>query len=210
MTDPVAKVEVFTLTQPRETPYLGAARPGEEPNAQGYLVRRGNRTVYPIFDRSVLVRLETRNGAVGWGETYGLAAPGAVGAIINDLLASFVIGRDPADPEVIFDDLYDLMRVRGYTGGFYVDALAAIDIALWDIAGQQAGKPVVELLGGVKQDGILAYVSGLPEPTREKRAELALSWQEKASTPSSLPARWLMMARLPKSSICVPLWDQKL
>ncbi|MGH0002276.1 mandelate racemase/muconate lactonizing enzyme family protein [Pseudovibrio ascidiaceicola] len=179
MTDPVAKVEVFTLTQPRETPYLGAARPGEEPNAQGYLVRRGNRTVYPIFDRSVLVRIETRNGAVGWGETYGLAAPGAVGAIINDLLASFVVGRDPADPEVIFDDLYDLMRVRGYTGGFYVDALAAIDIALWDIAGQQAGKPVVELLGGVKQDGILAYISGLPEATREKRAELALSWQEK-------------------------------
>ncbi|SDR48057.1 mandelate racemase/muconate lactonizing enzyme family protein [Pseudovibrio sp. Tun.PSC04-5.I4] len=177
MTDRVAKVEVFTLTQPRDTPYLGAARPGEEPNAQGYLVRKGNRTVYPIFDRSVLVRIETRNGVVGWGETYGLAAPGAVGAIINDLLAGFTIGRDPKDPAGIFDDLYDLMRVRGYTGGFYVDALAALDIALWDIAGRQAEKSVADLLGGAVHDTIPAYISGLPEPTSEARAELALSWQ---------------------------------
>ena len=41
---------------------------------------------------------------------------------------------------VIHEDLYDLMRVRGYTGGFYLDALAAIDIALWDIC-RQARRP---------------------------------------------------------------------
>lgn len=179
MTDPVAHIQVYTLTQPRDVPYLGAARPGEEPNARGYLVRKGNRTVYPIFDRSVLVRVETKNGVVGWGETYGLAAPGAVGAIINDLLADFTIGRDPGDPAAVFDDLYDLMRVRGYTGGFYVDALGAIDIALWDIAGQQAGKRVVDLLGGAVHDRIPAYISGLPEQTRQARAELAQSWQSR-------------------------------
>ncbi|MFV0382975.1 mandelate racemase/muconate lactonizing enzyme family protein [Paracoccus sp. (in: a-proteobacteria)] len=179
MTDPVTSVHVFTLTLQRETPYLGAARPGEKPNAQGYLVRRGNRTVYPVFDRSVLVRIRTAQGVTGWGETYGLVAPGAVGALINDLLAGFVIGRDPADPAAIFDDLYDLMRVRGYTGGFYVDALAAIDIALWDIAGRQAGRSVADLLGGAKQARIPAYVSGLPEPTRALRAALAASWQDK-------------------------------
>lgn len=177
MSDRVAKVEVFTLTQPRDTPYLGAARAGEEPNARGYLVRKGNRTVYPIFDRSILVRIETQHGVVGWGETYGLAAPGAVGAIIGDLLADFTIGRDPSDPAAVFDDLYDLMRVRGYGGGFYVDALAAIDIALWDIAGRQTGKSVAEFLGGPRHVTIPAYVSGLPEKTREARAELAQSWQ---------------------------------
>ena len=77
-------------------------------------MRQGNRTVYPIFDRSALVRIETRDGVVGWGETYGLVAPGAVGAIIGDLLTDFVIGRDPSDPSAIYDDLYDLMRVRSY------------------------------------------------------------------------------------------------
>lgn len=177
MTDPVKTVEVFTLTIPRDTPYLGATRSGEEPNARGYFVRKGNKTVYPTFDRSVLVRLETRHGVVGWGETYGIVAPGAVGEIINDLLADFVIGRDPADPEAIYDDLYDLMRVRGYTGGFYVDALAAIDIALWDIAGRQAGKPLADLLGGTGRTSLAGYVSGLPRKTREERAALAREWQ---------------------------------
>ncbi|WP_319518506.1 mandelate racemase/muconate lactonizing enzyme family protein [uncultured Martelella sp.] len=179
MNDTVARINVFTLTQPRDTPYLGAARAGEEPNARGYLVRKGNRTVYPIFDRSVLVRIETDHGVIGWGETYGLAAPGAVGEIIRDLLADFTIGRDPTDPPAVFDDLYDLMRVRGYTGGFYVDALAAIDIALWDIAGRLADKPVADLLGTRCHQTIPAYVSGLPEKTREARAALAVHWQER-------------------------------
>lgn len=179
MSDAVKSVEVFTLTLPRDTPYLGAARPGEEPNAQGYLVRKGNKTVYPIFDRSVLVRIETEKGVTGWGETYGLVAPGAVGAIINDLLAGFTVGRDPSDPSAIYDDLYDLMRVRGYTGGFYVDSLAAIDIALWDIAGRIAGQPVCELLGGVSGRTIPAYISGLPEKTKAERAALAKRWQDR-------------------------------
>jgi L-alanine-DL-glutamate epimerase-like enolase superfamily enzyme len=179
MTDPVASVQVFSLTLPRDKPYLGIARPGEEPNAQGYLVRRGNRTVYPTFDRSVLVRVETAGGVVGWGETYGIVAPGAVSAIINDLLAGFIIGRDPSDPTAIYDDNYDLMRVRGYTGGFYVDALAALDIALWDIAGRLARQPVAVLLGPVLHRTIPAYVSGLPEPTRAARVGLARHWQDR-------------------------------
>lgn len=178
MTSPVASVEVFTLTQPRKTPYLGALRPGEEMNANGYIVRKRNRTVYPTFDRSVLVRLTTQAGTVGWGETYGIVAPGAVGAIINDLLAGFVIGREATDPAAIYDDLYDLMRVRGYTGGFYVDALAALDIALWDIAGREAGRSVRDLLDG-GTDTIPAYVSGLPEPTMAARADLARHWQDR-------------------------------
>lgn len=179
MSDMVKSVEAFTLTLPRDTPYLGASRKGEEPNEKGYFVRKGNRTVYPIFDRSILVRIETKNGVVGWGETYGLVAPGAVGELIKDLLADFTIGRDPSDPSAIYDDLYDLMRVRGYTGGFYVDALCAIDIALWDIAGKLSNKSVADLLGGVKHNRIPAYLSGLPEKTIDARAALAKSWQER-------------------------------
>lgn len=177
MSEIITSVQAFTLTQPRDVPYLGAARPGEEPNAKGYLVRKGNKTVYPTFDRSILVRVETSNGTVGWGETYGLVAPGAVGELIKDLLADFTIGRDPTDPTAIYDDLYDLMRVRGYTGGFYVDALCAIDIALWDVAGKIAKSSIANLLGGIKHDRIPAYISGLPEKTLETRVALAQSWK---------------------------------
>lgn len=179
MSDTVKSVECFALTIPRDTPYLGSPRDGEGANARGYIVRKGNKTVYPTFDRSVLVRIETVGGVVGWGETYGLVSPGAVGEIIGDLLADFTIGRDPTDPSAIYDDLYDLMRVRGYIGGFFVDALAAIDIALWDIAGRIAKKTLADLLGGRVHDKIPAYVSGLPEKTLEDRVSLAQAWQAK-------------------------------
>ncbi|MGL5113788.1 MAG: enolase C-terminal domain-like protein, partial [Beijerinckiaceae bacterium] len=179
MVDRVAGVDCFALTIARDTPYLGALRAGEEPNARGYFVRKGNRTVYPTTDRNVLVRITTQDGVIGWGETYGIVAPRATMAIISDLLAAFVIGSDPFDAAVTHDRLYDMMRVRGYTGGYYLDALAAIDIALWDIAAQIARVPLVKLLGGIRRETIPAYVSGLPEATRAARADLAASWLEK-------------------------------
>jgi galactonate dehydratase len=179
MSERIASVEVFSITIPRDTPYLGALREGEAVNARGYLVRRGNRTVYPVVDRTAVVRIETASGAVGWGETYGIVAPGAAMAIIDDLLGPFAVGRDPRDVCVIHDDLYDLMRVRGYTGGFYLDALAAIDIALWDICGKLANLPLVKLLGGQRHERLPAYISGLPMPTRAERAEFAAEWQER-------------------------------
>ena len=179
MGDRVRSVQAFVLTIERDEPYLGPLQSGEEPNSKGYFVRKGNRTVYPTFDRSVLVRVETRDGVVGWGETYGIVAPGAVGALIGDLLAEFVIGRDPSDPSAVHDDLYDLVRVRGCAGGFYGDALAALDIALWDIAGRIRGKSVAELAGVVVHDSIPAYLSGLPKATLKERSALAFEWKER-------------------------------
>jgi len=175
----VARLESYILTVPRDEPYLGALRKGEEPNQRGYFVRKGNKTVYPTVDRSVLVRVETDSGTVGWGETYGIVAPKATTAIIDDLLAAFVIGRDPSEASSIHDDLYNLMRVRGYTGGFYLDALAAVDIALWDAAGREAGKPICELLGGRKKEDLPGYVSGLPKKTLEERAAFAREWLDR-------------------------------
>ena len=177
--DRVAGIEVFTVDLIQEKLYLGSLREGEEVNESGYFVRKGNRTVYPRKNRSLVVRITTKDGVEGWGETYGLVAPQATAAIITDLLVGFVVGRDPFAAEAIHDELYDLMRVRGYTGGFYLDALAAIDIALWDIAGKIAGKSVAELLGGRTHERITAYVSGLPEDSLGKRCELAKSWQER-------------------------------
>ena len=177
--DPVAAIQVYLVNLRQDKPYLGRLRDGETVGDSGYFVRRGNRTVYPSVNRSLAFRVVTDAGVEGWGETYGLVAPRATAEIINDLLAGFVIGRDPMDRESLHDELYDLMRVRGYTGGFYLDALAGIDIALWDIAGKQKGQSVAQLLGGRYREAIPAYVSGLPEDTRAARCDLAASWQER-------------------------------
>ena len=111
-------------------------------------MRAGNRTIYPTTDMSVLVKVTADDGTIGWGETYGIVAPEAVVAIVDDVLGPQVVGRDPRDAVAIQEDLYDLMRVRGHFGGFYVDAIAGIDIALWDLFGKIVGQPVAKLLGG--------------------------------------------------------------
>ena len=175
----VRSIEAFAVSLPREVPYLGPLGPGESVNAKGYFVRKGNRTIYPSTDTSVIVRAETADGIVGWGETYGIVAPGAVLAILRDVMIPIVEGRDPRDARTIYDELYDLMRVRGASGGFYGDALAAIDIALWDLAAKDAGVPLCEALGGARVEKIPAYVSGLPRATLDERVALAVEWRAK-------------------------------
>ena len=173
----IRSVESFIISIPRDTPYLGPLGPGESINARGYLIRQGNRAIYPSTDMSVLVRVTAEDGTVGWGETYGIVAPDAVTSIIDDVLGPVVLGRDPRDAVVIQEDLYDLMRVRGFFGGFYVDAIAGVDIALWDLFGKLLGQPVVKLLGGQRMERIPAYVSGLPRSTLDERLELARAFR---------------------------------
>lgn len=169
----IASVETFIISLPRDTPYLGPLGPGEQINERGYLIRKGNRAIYPSTDMSVLVKVTAEDGTVGWGETYGIVAPDAVTNIIDDVIGPVIVGRDPRDAVVIQEDLYDLMRVRGFFGGFYVDAIAGIDIAVWDLFGKLVGQPVVKLLGGQRMTSIPAYVSGLPGASLDAKLELA-------------------------------------
>ncbi|RXR06337.1 mandelate racemase/muconate lactonizing enzyme family protein [Pseudoxanthomonas composti] len=169
----VSSVETFILTVPREVPYLGPLGAGERVNSRGYLVRKGNGTLYPTVDRSLVVRLTTEDGAVGWGETYGICAPRAVCEIVHDLLAPELIGREPEDVERVWDDLYGLMRVRGCFGGFHVDAIAALDIALWDLRARARQVPLWQLLGTRQRERIPGYVSGLPTATLEGKVAMA-------------------------------------
>ena len=169
----ICRVETFIISSPRDVPYMGPLGPGESINERGYLIRHGNRSIYPATDMSVLIKITADDGTVGWGETYGIVAPNAVTSIIDDVLGPVVIGRDPRDVVTIQEDLYDLMRVRGFFGGYYVDSIAGVDIAIWDLFGKLVGQPVVKLLGGQRQTSIPAYVSGLPGKTLGDRLRVA-------------------------------------
>ena len=126
---------------------------------------------------AIIGRAEAADGTPGWGETYGIVAPLAVLAILRDVMIPIVEGRDPRDASAIYDELYDLMRVRGASGGYYGDALAAIDIALWDLAAKEAGVPLHQAIGTRRVDRVPAYVSGLPKATLDERVALAKDWQ---------------------------------
>ncbi len=177
--DKIVDVEIYHVSLEQKTPYLGPLIDNEKASTLGYFVREANRTVYALKNHSLVIRVLTENGIEGWGETYGLIAHNATASVIRDLFKGFIVGRNPLDVVTIYEDLYDLMRVRGYFGGFYHDALAAVDIALWDIFGKTVNQPIAQLLGGARNKKIPAYISGLPEADIEKRCELAVSWQKK-------------------------------
>ena len=172
----ISAIELFPLRITRDVPYLGPLEEDNRPNPKGYIVRPGNRTVYPVFDQTLLVRAEASDGTVGWGECFGVVAPQIAQTVLEELLIPFVIGRSPHDVERIYEDLYDLQRVRGHFGGYALDAIAGLDMALWDLRGKLLGQPVWQLLGGLRHERLPVYVSGLPGATKEERAALGKSW----------------------------------
>ena len=122
---------------------------------------------------SCVVKLTTDDGVTGWGEASAPLTPETVCSILTTLVGPAVIGSDPMSHEVIYDRLYHLMDVRGHTSGFMMDALAAIDIAVWDIKGKVKNEPICRLLGGPFQTELPAYVSGLRQPTIKERCKVA-------------------------------------
>ncbi|HWL80392.1 MAG TPA: mandelate racemase/muconate lactonizing enzyme family protein [Roseomonas sp.] len=107
---------------------------------------------------SCIVEISTDAGITGWGECYGPAAVNR--SIIETQYRSRVIGRDPFDVEVIWEDLYNRIKDYGLTG-MTIAALSGIDIALWDIMGRAVNKPVHKLIGGAHRTELTAYATGL-------------------------------------------------
>ncbi len=95
-----------------------------------------------------VVEVETDTGLVGHGLT-GITQEVAVEAIINAVIAPALVGRDPMAHEARWEEMYWLLSPRGQTG-FASHAMAAVDIALWDIKGKHSGAPIWQLLGGAR------------------------------------------------------------
>lgn len=186
MTIEIDKVDVFFFERPRTTPYLGAGE-GEFAIGDRYIVREFNGTVYPLTDRSIVVRVTDKHGAVGWGETYGLVAPKAVAAVIYDLLAPYLSMRTFESPAAAWDGLYELQRVRGYWGGYLCDALAALDIAIWDMHARSIGQSLQAALGKPGSGRLEGYVSGIPAPSKQARLDMVREWKAKGFHKVKLP-----------------------
>ena len=131
----VGRVEAFAVRYP-------------EPNNDGKL-------------RSLcLVRVETDDGLVGWGEAIS-GAPVvslAVAFVVERRLAPIVVGRDPRDVAGAWSAMRDATYWDG-NGGIVSFGVSAIDMALWDLAGKAAGQPLWALLGGRRRERVAACAS---------------------------------------------------
>lgn len=104
----------------------------------------------------LLVRVDTDAGTYGWGEASLHGSIQAVETAVHEL-GNYLIGQDPAGPERHWQGMYHAWRWRG--GAVLMTALAALDLALWDIEGKRLGVPVYRLLGGPFRDKIRCYAS---------------------------------------------------
>src|SRR3712207_463028 len=93
---------------------------------------------------AMLVEITTEDGVTGWGEAFG---PARLTAPIVEFYAPLLVGRDAMATEAIWQELYNRLRDHGQKG-LPIEALSAVDIALWDIRGKALGEPVHRLVRG--------------------------------------------------------------
>jgi galactonate dehydratase len=105
----------------------------------------------------LFIKIFTDEGVYGVGEGSGW--PRVVEAAIHDL-TPILIGENPFQIERLWQKLFLAMMGHGMTGVIGGGALAAIDMALWDIKGKALGVPVHELLGGKIRDKVRLYGHG--------------------------------------------------
>ena len=102
----------------------------------------------------VYVKIETNHGISGWGDLKGVDPRPA--KVLVESLFELINGENPTRIEYLWQKLFRAHRnMRG--GSFMVHTIAAIDIALWDIAGKLWNTPIYRLLGGPTRDRIRVY-----------------------------------------------------
>jgi D-galactarolactone cycloisomerase len=129
-------------------------------------------TRFKGYEQAALVKITTRDGLVGWGEAHAPSAPRMHQRIIEDLFAPLLRGQDARWINPLWERMYSTERVRGYSTGAQFEAIAAVDLALWDLLGRATGLPVYQLLGGKYRDGIPLY-TGVGGGTTEAIVEAA-------------------------------------
>ena len=95
----------------------------------------------------LLVRVETVDGAVGWGEAFSYNCMPAVRAVIDTMVAPILIGRDAANITTVTRGLQQALHLFGRYG-ITIFGISAVDIALWDLAAKRAATPLGRMLGG--------------------------------------------------------------
>ncbi len=125
---------------------------------------------------ALLIRIETDAGVTGWGEVDG--CPAVAKAIIEAPMShtlvtglrTLLIGEDPLDTTRLWHKMYQSTLYYGREGAV-IQAMAGIDLALWDIKGKALEQPVWKLLGGRFRDKLRVYSSNMFQFTPEATAD---------------------------------------
>ncbi len=181
----IESVEAFPVRLKRDQRGVtgGAGSPHRLSGGRGaYQWSQHYPALYSTEFESCLVRVRLKDGTTGWGEAQAPRAPGGAAEFVRALLAVAIEGEayasDAATILRLWERMYATMRVRGQTGGFMLDAMAGVDLALWDIAAQMHGEPLRYVLNPEARQQVPAYVSGTPGRTVGEKLEFVGEWYE--------------------------------
>ena len=107
----------------------------------------------------VLVEVRTADGLVGYGECLGRFGARAYAELINTVLAPRLLGQSAFDIRRRWQQMR--AALTGRAGGMLLEAIAGVDIALWDLVGKALGQPVSRLLGGIGRARVDCYASSI-------------------------------------------------
>ncbi len=130
----ITGIETDVLKRPPGTPYYDAIH------------------TFGTAGGSVVLRIRTDAGITGWASsTFGMieGGPRVVQTMLESEVKAVLIGKDPAFPRRIRADLWKALEYQG-VGGATQFAIAAVDIAIWDILGKSANLPVYKMLGAFR------------------------------------------------------------
>jgi L-alanine-DL-glutamate epimerase-like enolase superfamily enzyme len=130
-----------------------------------------------LLGRYQLVRVHTDGGVTGVGEVSPMNVA-VTHTLVEKALAPLLVGEDPANIERLWHTMYHKPYKLGPMGA-QLEAIAGVDIALWDIAGKVAGRPVYDLLGGTFREAPEVYASSMRrDMTPAEEADRAVSFAE--------------------------------
>jgi L-alanine-DL-glutamate epimerase-like enolase superfamily enzyme len=140
----IERVETFALAIP--------FKPGNQSDAGVW----GGKDIGTVD--SLLVKITTDQGLVGWGETFGFHVVPSAKLAIDRMIAPICLGRDAAEIAPLMLDIHRKLHIFGRSGPVMF-GISAVDIALWDLAGKAANLPVHRLLGGSARTHLPCYAS---------------------------------------------------
>ena len=161
----ISNVEAFAIKIPRaesapEAIVGPSAVPGKSTGSRpssAYFIPENRHALKSNLHETLVVRISTDTGLTGYGEGQSPVSPDTTRTIVEDLCRPMLVGEDPFDVEYLWQRLYEGLRERGHPTGFFIDALAGCDIALWDLQGKALNLPAHKLLGGRFRDRIELY-----------------------------------------------------
>lgn len=122
----------------------------------------------------VVVEVEAESGARGYGEAIARKTPRTTATLVEDLLRPLAVGRPVTDAGRIWFEAVSSLRRWGHSRGFLLEAIAGLDIALWDLRAREADVPIGALLPYGRTDEVTTYASSIYfQPSVEDAVSLA-------------------------------------